>query len=72
MMCCCNISPHDTAAMLVKAADLQMVRGLKLLMTTNPSPLEKGVDYTIPDNSVLSALLSQLEHLHALWQEFDR
>ena len=58
--------------MLVKAAGLQMVRGLKLLMTTNPSPLEKVVDYTVPDNSLLSALLAQLEHLHALWEKFDR
>ena len=67
-----NFAPHDTMAMLVTAAGLQMVESLKLLVTTNPSPLEEGVDYTVPDNSVLSALLNQLEHLQALWQEFHR
>ena len=67
-----NFVPHDTMAMFVTAAGLQMVESLKLLVTTNPSPLEEGVDYTVPDNSVLSALLNQLEHLQALWQEFHR
>ena len=67
-----NFVPHDTMAMLVTAAGLQMVVSLKLLVTTNPSPLEEGVNYTVPDNSVLSALLIQLEELQALWEGFHR
>ena len=49
-----------------------MVGALQRLLTTHPSPLETGVNYVTPDNSVLSDLLSQLEHLQALWQDFDR
>ena len=65
-------SPHCTVATLVKPAYLQMARALGLLVTTHSSPLERNVDYVVPENDLLLPLLHQLERLQALWQEFDR
>ncbi|DBA95050.1 TPA: hypothetical protein ACH3X1_002563 [Trebouxia sp. C0004] len=44
----------------------QMVAALRLLLKTECSLLEGSVEYPVPDNSVLAALLTQLEGLQAL------
>ncbi len=51
---------------------LQMVVALQKLLRTQCSPLEGSVGYTVPDNSVLAALLTQLEGLQGLWAQVDR
>ena len=49
-----------------------MVAALKVLLRTECSPLEAGVEYSVPDNSLLMPLLTQLEGLQALWAAVDR
>ncbi len=49
-----------------------MVGALRLLLKTQCSPLEGSVEYTVPDNSVLAPLLTQLEALQDQWAEIDR
>ena len=49
-----------------------MVAALKVLLRTECSPLEAGVEYFVPDNSLLMPLLTQLEGLQALWAAVDR
>jgi len=49
-----------------------MVVALQKLLRTQCSPLEGSVGYTVPDNSVLAALLTQLEGLQGLWAQVDR
>ena len=49
-----------------------MVVALQALLKTQCSPLEGSVEYTVPDNSVLAPLLTQLEGLQDLWAGVDR
>jgi len=51
---------------------LQMVVALRKLLRTECSPLEGSVEYTVPDSTVLAALLTQLEGLQSLWAQVDR
>ncbi len=57
-----------------------MVAALRLLLQTDRSPLEAGVnleytsyaEYIVPENSLLAPLLTQLEGVQGLWETFRR
>ncbi len=49
-----------------------MVMAVRKLLRTECSPLEGSVEYTVPDSTVLAALLTQLEGLQGRWVQVDR